>query len=473
MTDAAAVPPPAPKQTASLSETKVPVVQIMASNIKEVWPSLIHSVKYSSFIAIDLELSGLGDRKLLMKKHYTSTSAQRNFQRSVDDRYTAIVEAAKTRSVLALGVSCWRVTRDEPEPEYYVQTYNILLLSRDNYTVEPDALQFLVEHGFDFNKQYKEGVSYTPSTEDMIVFKEKKSPEPIRDLFAAILQAKCPVITHNGLIDLAFMYQSFYAPLPPTMSIFVADLQDMFKSGILDTKCVAEFLIRETATYLEYLFRKSSKRMRDAVAAGKPHLNLSFSEHRAIKQWVNLVECFACGGSSGKDLCETYANHGYCKDGKKCSKSHDVDEAINSHDHKSKKHKTEGKVPPIKSKHSNGDVVDTGCHRAGVDAFMTGFIAANYAVYLKAHPKKAKGEEEQKTSSKKSHYHSRDNHMSVTLEENRDIPLPLVLDPCRRAVNCLTLSGKNIPLKVMKSAFVKPSAAHMRQQHELNRKNSK
>ena len=53
MTDAAA-PPAAPKQPASLSETKVPVVQIMASNIKEVWPSLIHSVKYSSFIAIDL-----------------------------------------------------------------------------------------------------------------------------------------------------------------------------------------------------------------------------------------------------------------------------------------------------------------------------------------------------------------------------------------------------------------------------------
>ena len=103
----------------------------------------------------------------------------------------------------------------------------------------------------------------------------------------------------------------------------------------------------------------------------------------------------------------------------------------------------------------------------------SGFIVANYAVYLKAHPKKAKGEEEQKSSSKKSHYQSRDNHMSVTLEENRDIPLPLVLDPCRRAVNCLTLSGKNIPLKVMKSAFVKPSAAHMRQQHEINRKSSK
>ena len=111
----------------------------------------------------------------------------------------------------------------------------------------------------------------------------------------------------------------------------------------------------------------------------------------------------------------------------------------------------------------------------GIDQYYTssGFIVANYAIYLKSHPKKAKGEEEQKSTSKKGHYQSRDNHMSVTLEENRDIPLPLVLDPCRRAVNCLTLSGKNIPLKVMKSAFVKPSAAHMRQQHEIAKKPNK
>ena len=67
-------------------------------------------------------------------------------------------------------------------------------------------------------------------------------------------------------------------------------------------------------------------------------------------------------------------NHGYCKAGKSCTKSHNVDEAINSHDQKSKKRKVEGKTPAILSKQHNGEVVDTGCHRAGVDAFMTGEV---------------------------------------------------------------------------------------------------
>ena len=47
--------------------------------------------------------------------------------------------------------------------------------------------------------------------------------------------------------------------------------------------------------------------MTDAIADGKPHINLSFSEHKAIKHWVNHVECFASNESSGRELCESYA----------------------------------------------------------------------------------------------------------------------------------------------------------------------
>ena len=46
---------PVPQPNVSpLAGTKVPVVQVSCVNLKEVWPSLIHSIKYASFIAIDL-----------------------------------------------------------------------------------------------------------------------------------------------------------------------------------------------------------------------------------------------------------------------------------------------------------------------------------------------------------------------------------------------------------------------------------
>ena len=41
-----------------------------------------------------------------------------------------------------------------------MRTFNVAALCSEDYSVEPLALRFLVEHGFDFQKQYSLGVPY-------------------------------------------------------------------------------------------------------------------------------------------------------------------------------------------------------------------------------------------------------------------------------------------------------------------------
>ena len=89
---------------------------------------------------------------------------------------------------------------------YSVETYNLLVLCSEDYIVEPASLQFLVQHGFDFSAQYSLGIGYNRGNDPEE--SDPKKPQPLREIFSELVKAKKPLVLHNGLIDLVFLYHN-------------------------------------------------------------------------------------------------------------------------------------------------------------------------------------------------------------------------------------------------------------------------
>ncbi|XP_074544904.1 target of EGR1 protein 1 [Halichoeres trimaculatus] len=501
------------------SSLVVPMIDAQNDNFKELWPAMVIAIKSSSFIALDTELSGLGNR--------TSLLAQ-----SIEDRYKAICHAARSRSILSLGISCYKKLEGKAADTYLVQVYNLTLLCSEEYVIEPKSVQFLVQHGFDFNKQYAHGIPYCKGNN-----KDGSDNRGvhIRALFTELLRARKPLVLHNGLIDMVFLYQSFYAHLPEHLATFTADLSEMFPAGIYDTKYVTEFELRLTASYLEYAFKKckldNSRRVTSGIVG--PHVHIEFCQYGGhMSTYVDYRTCPDVASLEGPtNICLQFSGFGWCPNGTQCPLSHDTDQIIlldeKSSGDKRKKRKRnrekkkggenaektssnfegapENKIPhmeldpaetpeplvdtegnttqsegenmkidsegnnacdsvtsaptddDMKTNTDDGEDVqakdggrtkpsdlqsesnnhntktDTGTHRAGFDAFMTGYIFA----YSHAQIKRDKGGAEEEKEQK---------------EEQTWLP---------SCLNKIYLSGKAAPLNVVKSTFSKSSRAHM------------
>ena len=169
---------------------------------------------------------------------------------SIEERfaYTSII--AKTRSIISLGLSIFEETSAN---HYTSTTYNIVVLCSEDYIVEPGSLNFLVHHGFDFKKQYTSGVPYHRGDDKA---EDTNDDQLLRFVFEELVKSGKPLVFHNGLIDLIFLYQNLYARLPTSLQSFIADLTEMFPGGIYDTKYLAEYVCRTQASYLQYVFTK-------------------------------------------------------------------------------------------------------------------------------------------------------------------------------------------------------------------------
>ncbi|NWW46005.1 TOE1 protein, partial [Pedionomus torquatus] len=393
----------------------------------------------------------------------------------------------------------------QPENTYLCQIYNLTLLCTEDYVVEPQSVQFLVQHGFDFNKQYSRGIPYHKGNDKG----NENQSLSVRTFFLELIRAKKPLVLHNGLIDLVFLYQCFYAHLPDNLGTFTADLSEMFPAGIYDTKYASEFETRFVASYLEYAYKKCKRENCKLKDSSGQHLTIEFCNYPAnMSCYIDYRHCSLDEEShsmrEGKkvSICEKFSAYGWCPKGLTCPQSHNIDLIIDEDDklweekRKKRKHKwkrrknteeatktleqessrkemevaqngeegpprkqscyepaaaselaeitpsTEGRplenstdmeaevsldttCAAAKERESHGPPSQAGTHRAGFDAFMTGYIMA-YVWMLK------KG-------------------------TNTDAGTEPWLPDCH---NKLYLSGKSVPLQIVKSLFSRSSKAH-------------
>uniref|UniRef100_A0A914DA96 Uncharacterized protein n=1 Tax=Acrobeloides nanus TaxID=290746 RepID=A0A914DA96_9BILA len=425
---------------------RVPVVEINKNNLNLLWPSLLIAIRRAQLISIDLELSGLGNRSGLTSK-------------SFEDRYENIRKTTQTHSIFSIGISTFELKEISENPkriEYDCQVFNILAWSEMNFTVEPEALIFLSGHHFDFNKLINEGLRYA-----------KKGNDTLHILFEEILSCGVSLCFHNGLIDLMFIYQHFYEDLPTSSSAFLANLSDWFtpieeenhmQSLLLDSKYIAEYSERTSASFLEYIFRKYQRVNFEEFHHGKVYLDLEFPINIQRSDDIEWIECqlpmhfinkeFHAESNAGSELCQSFANHGYCHNrmNGKCVKLHDVDLILDAEEKKARKererrkrryekikrisytkenlslfYKTDENELRTTEKNMLSNFTIRGSHRAGMDSFMTGFATL--------FPQR------------------------MTLFRTKKLDAALA--------GRLPLAGKKFPLQIQKSAYANQSEKHV------------
>ncbi|KAK8381328.1 hypothetical protein O3P69_018427 [Scylla paramamosain] len=400
-------------------EEKLPIIEVTGDNLAQVWPSLSKALRDATFVAMDCELSGLGNRSKI-----------KSFE--LDVRYQNMAEVARNYAIVALGISCFSCNsvssidmQDEKGEEqirshdYMVQTFNVLTMCTDPFTVECDSLKFLHNHGFDFNKLYAKGILYYKGCDR----KNDKSLS-VRNLFTKLLEYRKPLIVHNGLIDLIFLYQSFYCDLPKKNDTFAADLDDLFPSGIYDTKYLAEFHQAVPATYLEYLFKKMQLKNISRQRNGQWHVRLRFPPYPRQTpniDWYSYLQIFSYRveeDTDKRDLCQNYAFHGFCND-VKCSLSHNINRVV--------------KVLQMQGAKKHGD--------SKYSSFKGGSLVHVIEKFTKTReegkPQKRKSSSENVPSAKKCHLSSKETNEPEDITKNSNGVVPEQVQPqnLRRSAN--------------------------------------
>jgi len=149
-------------------------MDVTNQNFLELLPEIAETIKECDFIAIDTELSGLLRERSV------------NMFDLPGERFARNIESSRGYFIMQFGLSCF--TRTDCL-RYNNKTYNFYIFPQPNgqygdlnrtFSLQAHAIQFLSEHGFDFNKLFKHGVSYLTFQEKKVIIARLKSDNKAR-----------------------------------------------------------------------------------------------------------------------------------------------------------------------------------------------------------------------------------------------------------------------------------------------------
>ncbi|KAJ2552681.1 hypothetical protein EV175_003221 [Coemansia sp. RSA 1933] len=317
-------------QNANVGSTSAVYNDVTRDNIRPLYDNIRSIIARARFVAIDTEFTGLvisnASRVFRLNTADWVTRAT-----DIKDRYKAMTNVAKTHALLSMGLSVYSRRHVSVPGSFNVNNFNFTLQSQNSHLINPTSMSFLARTGFDLTKQAAQGIRYFsgPNPDPVAVKTEEINEEGrmIREIFLDLVRLRKPLIIHNGLFDLVYLYQSFFGPLPDTYESFVYDLHEMFPGGIYDTKFIAENADPEAASFLAYAYHKSERVQKKRALNGDPALSIKLKNRLKCDDQKAPVPQAAAASSAAagtQRYCVDFAARGHCKLGQECPLSHDV-----------------------------------------------------------------------------------------------------------------------------------------------------
>eukprot|EP00914_Ancora_sagittata_P009494 GHVO01018115.1.p1 GENE.GHVO01018115.1~~GHVO01018115.1.p1 ORF type:complete len:580 (+),score=103.26 GHVO01018115.1:65-1804(+) len=181
------------------------------------------AIEGAEFVAIDLEFSGLFS----------------SFKKCSDlpTHYKFCAENVKRFATMQLGVCA--VSRNPDVPNGWIFTpfnFHLFPSQRSVFMCDSSSLRWLRTQGFNFETWIAQGFDYTRLEEAQ----DSSYYNGVQRIIGTIMSNSCPLIVHNGILDLMHIYDKFINNLPPTVSEFCKCWMTRFKGGVFDTKRIAQ-----------------------------------------------------------------------------------------------------------------------------------------------------------------------------------------------------------------------------------------